>query len=142
MLLVIGLDGLVEGAYAWRHSPTIHEARTMIAVARIGRHQFVAVAPHIENIQRVPGATFCHQSGWCHSNGLTAGMPSDWSAIQEHCIAGQPFGESRRNQFVRSASTGAMRMPRRAGTYDATVATTSKTSAVTMNVHGSSGSTW
>ena len=35
-----------------------------------------------------------------------------------------------------------MRMPRRAGTYDATVATTSRTSAVTANVHGSSGSTW
>ena len=34
-----------------------------------------------------------------------------------------------------------MRMPRRAGTYDATVATTSRTSAVTANVHGSSGST-
>ena len=32
-------------------------------------------------------------------------------------------------------------MPRRAGTYDATVATTSSTSAVTANVHGSSGST-
>ena len=32
-------------------------------------------------------------------------------------------------------------MPRRAGTYDATVATTSRTSAVTANVHGSSGST-
>ena len=32
-------------------------------------------------------------------------------------------------------------MPRRAGTYDAIVATTSSTSAVTANVHGSSGST-
>jgi hypothetical protein len=34
---------------------------------------------------------------------------------------------------------GAMRIPRGAGTYDATVATTSRTSAVTANVHGSNG---
>jgi len=34
-----------------------------------------------------------------------------------------------------------MRIPRRAGRYDATVATASSTSAVTANVQGSSGST-
>jgi hypothetical protein len=34
-----------------------------------------------------------------------------------------------------------MRIPRGAGTQDATVATTSRTNAVTPNVHGSSGST-
>ena len=39
-----------------------------------------------------------------------------------------------------NASTGAMRVPRRAGTYDANVATATSTVAVTTNVHGSSGS--
>src|SRR5262245_44744331 len=40
-------------------------------------------------------------------------------------------------QLVRRASTGAICMPRRAGTYDASSAAPSRTSAVTANVHGS-----
>jgi hypothetical protein len=43
---------------------------------------------------------------------------------------------------MRSASVGAMRVPRRAGMNDASVATAISTSAVAPNVRGSSGSVW
>jgi len=58
-------------------------------------------------------------------------------------VGGAPERRQERRivQFVRNASIGDSRVPRRAGRYEAIAATASRMIAVVVNVHGSSGST-